>query len=109
MLLAGRRVGAIFVLQRDVGLNEYIEGGTRLDAAITKELLLSVFLPASPLHDGAVIIHQGRLVAAGCLLPLTTNPNVSKTLGTRHRAAIDDLPGFRTRGLSRLFGWQNRG
>jgi len=88
VLLAGRRVGAIFVLQRDVGLNEYVEGGTRLDAAITKELLVSVFLPASPLHDGAVIMHQGRIVAAGCLLPLTTNPNVSKTLGTRHRAAI---------------------
>lgn len=88
VLLAGRRVGGLMVLQRDVGLNEYIEGGTRLDAAITKELLMSVFLPSSPLHDGAVILHQGRLVAAGCLLPLTTNPNVSKTLGTRHRAAI---------------------
>lgn len=88
VLLAGRRIGAIFVLQRDVGLNEYVEGGTRLDAQISKELLLSLFLPASPLHDGAVILHQGRVVAAGCLLPLTTNPNVSKTLGTRHRAAI---------------------
>lgn len=88
VLLAGRRIGAIFVLQRDVGLNEYVEGGTRIDAQITKELLLSIFLPASPLHDGAVILHQGRIVAAGCLLPLTTNPNVSKTLGTRHRAAI---------------------
>jgi uncharacterized protein (TIGR00159 family) len=88
VLLAGRRVGGLIVLQREVGLNEYVEGGTRLDAQITKELLLSLFLPASPLHDGAVILHQGRLVAAGCLLPLTTNPNVSKTLGTRHRAAI---------------------
>jgi uncharacterized protein (TIGR00159 family) len=88
VLLAGRRVGGLMVLQREVGLNEYVEGGTRLDAQITKELLVSVFLPSSPLHDGAVIMHQGRLVAAGCLLPLTTNPNVSKTLGTRHRAAI---------------------
>ncbi|MCC7538467.1 MAG: TIGR00159 family protein [Deltaproteobacteria bacterium] len=88
VLLAGRRIGAIFVLQREVGLNEYVEGGTRLDAQITKELLLSIFLPASPLHDGAVVLHLGRVVAAGCLLPLTTNPNVSKTLGTRHRAAI---------------------
>ncbi|MCC6848217.1 MAG: TIGR00159 family protein [Deltaproteobacteria bacterium] len=88
VLLAGRRIGAIFVLQREVGLNEYVEGGTRLDAQITKELLLSIFLPASPLHDGAVVLHQGRVVAAGCLLPLTTNPNVSKALGTRHRAAI---------------------
>jgi diadenylate cyclase len=88
VLLAGRRVGGLIVMARDVGLNEYIEGGTRLDAQITKELILSVFLPTSPLHDGAVVLHQGRMVAAGCLLPLTTNPNVSKTLGTRHRAAI---------------------
>jgi len=88
VLLAGRRVGALIVLQREVGLNEYVEGGTRLDAQITKELILSIFLPTSPLHDGALILHQGRIVAAGCLLPLTTNPNVSKTLGTRHRAAI---------------------
>ncbi len=86
--LAGRRVGALIVLARDVGLNEYVEGGTRLDAQITKELILSIFLPTAPLHDGALILHQGRMVAAGCLLPLTTNPNVSKTLGTRHRAAI---------------------
>jgi diadenylate cyclase len=88
VLMAGRRIGALIVLQRDVGLNEYVEGGTMLDAQVTKELLTSVFLPASPLHDGAVILDQGRVVAAGCLLPLTTNPNVSKTLGTRHRAAI---------------------
>jgi len=88
VLLAGRRVGALIVLARDVGLNEYIEGGTPLDAQVTKELILSIFLPTAPLHDGALILHQGRIVAAGCLLPLTTNPNVSKTLGTRHRAAI---------------------
>jgi uncharacterized protein (TIGR00159 family) len=88
VLLAGRRVGALIVLARDVGLNEYIEGGTPLDAQVTKELILSIFLPTAPLHDGALILHQGRVVAAGCLLPLTTNPNVSKTLGTRHRAAI---------------------
>lgn len=88
VLMAGRRIGGIIVLQREVGLNEYVEGGTRLDAEITKELLVSIFLPASPLHDGAVVLHQGRIVAAGCLLPLTTNPNVSKALGTRHRAAI---------------------
>lgn len=88
VLLAGRRVGGLIVMAREVGLNEYIEGGTRLDAEITKELILSVFLPTSPLHDGALVLHHGRVVAAGCLLPLTTNPNVSKTLGTRHRAAI---------------------
>jgi len=86
--LAGRRVGALIVVAREVGLNEYIEGGTRLDAAVSRELIVSVFLPASPLHDGALVVHQGRVVAAGCVLPLTTNPDVSKMLGTRHRAAI---------------------
>jgi uncharacterized protein (TIGR00159 family) len=88
VLLAGRRIGALLVLHREVGLNEYIEGGTRLDAEVTKELIVSIFLPASPLHDGALVVQHGRVVAAGCLLPLTTTPNVSKTLGTRHRAAI---------------------
>ena len=88
VLLAARRIGALLVLHREVGLNEYIEGGTRLDAEVTKELIVSIFLPASPLHDGALVVQHGRVVAAGCLLPLTTNPNVSKTLGTRHRAAI---------------------
>ena len=86
--LAGRRVGALIVLAREVGLNEYIEGGTRLDAQVTRELIVSIFLPASPIHDGALVIRDGRIVAAGCVLPLTANPNVSKTLGTRHRAAI---------------------
>lgn len=86
--MAGRRVGALIVLTREVGLNEYIEGGTRLDAAVNRELLVSIFLPSSPLHDGALVVDHGRIVAAGCVLPLTTNPNVSKTLGTRHRAAI---------------------
>ena len=88
VLLAGRRVGALVVLAREVGLNEYMDGGTHLDAEVTKELILSVFLPASPLHDGALVVQHGRIVAAGCFLPLTANPNVSKTLGTRHRAAI---------------------
>jgi len=88
VLLAGRRIGALIVLARDVGLNDYMEGGTRLDSQVTKELILSIFLPASPLHDGALVIQEGRIVAAGCFLPLTTNPNVSKTLGTRHRAAL---------------------
>jgi len=76
------------VLEREVGLAEYLEAGNLLDAKVSKELILSVFLPSSPLHDGALIIQQGRITAAGCFLPLTTNPNVSKTLGTRHRAAI---------------------
>ena len=86
--MASRRVGALIVLQNEVGLNEYIEVGTRLDAQVSKELLASIFIPGSPIHDGALIIQQGRITAAGCFLPLTTNPTVSKTLGTRHRAAI---------------------
>ncbi len=86
--LAGRRIGALIVMAREVGLNEYMDGGTRLDAQVTKELVQTIFVPSSPLHDGALVVQHGRFVAAGCFLPLTTNPNVSKTLGTRHRAAI---------------------
>jgi len=86
--MASRRVGALIVLQSEVGLNEYIEVGTRLEAQVSKELVSSIFTPGSPIHDGALIIQQGRITAAGCFLPLTTNPAVSKTLGTRHRAAI---------------------
>ena len=86
--LAARRVGALILLQNEVGLNEYVEVGTQLDAQVSKELLASIFMPGSPIHDGAIIIQHGRITAAGCFLPLTTNPSVSKTLGTRHRAAI---------------------
>ena len=86
--MASRRVGALVVLQNEVGLNEYIEVGTRLDAQVSKELVASIFVPGSPIHDGALIIQHGRITAAGCFLPLTNNPAVSKTLGTRHRAAI---------------------
>src|SRR5216684_5513981 len=88
LALAGKRVGALIVLEREIGLNEYIEVGTRLEARVSKELLCSIFPPVAPLHDGAVVIQRGRIAAAGCFLPLTTNPNVSKVLGTRHRAAI---------------------
>jgi uncharacterized protein (TIGR00159 family) len=86
--LAGRRIGGLLVLERETGLNEFIEGGTTIDAQISRELIVSIFVPASPIHDGALIIRKGRILAAGCFLPLTTNPNVSKTFGTRHRAAI---------------------
>ena len=78
----------LIVFERETGLNEFIEGGTSMDAQISKELILSIFVTASPLHDGALIVRKGRITAAGCFLPLTANPNVSKTLGTRHRAAI---------------------
>ncbi len=86
--LTSKRIGALIAFQREVGLNQYVEVGTRLDARVSKELITSIFIPSSPIHDGALIIHEGRMIAAGCFLPLTTNPHVSKTLGTRHRAAI---------------------
>jgi uncharacterized protein (TIGR00159 family) len=86
--LASKRIGGLIVIQREVGLNQYMEVGTHLDAKVSRELISSIFLPASPIHDGALIIDQGRIIAAGCFLTLTTNPYVSKTLGTRHRAAI---------------------
>ena len=86
--LAAKRTGALIVFEREVGLNEYIEVGTRLDARVSRELIQSIFLPTSPIHDGALIVQRGRITAGGCFLPLTTNPSVSKTLGTRHRAAI---------------------
>ncbi len=86
--LAEKRIGALIVLEREVGLNDYISTGVPLNAEVRKELIESIFLPLAPMHDGALVIQQGRIVAAGCILPLTSNPNVSRTLGTRHRAAI---------------------
>ena len=86
--MAARRVGGLIVFQRDVGLNEYMEIGTRLDARVSHELIESVFLPHSPIHDGALVIQKGRVTAVRCLLPLSTNPNLRKTWGTRHRAAL---------------------
>jgi DNA integrity scanning protein DisA with diadenylate cyclase activity len=65
-----------------------MEAGTTIDAAVSKELIESIFLPTAPMHDGALVVRGGRIAAAGCILPLTTNPNVTKALGTRHRAAI---------------------
>src|SRR5438105_11060697 len=86
--LAGQRIGAIIALERQVGLRSYIEGGIRLDAVLTYDLLLSIFQPKSPLHDGAVIVQGDKVAAAACFLPLTVNPRLSKELGSRHRAAI---------------------
>lgn len=86
--LSNRRMGGIFVLEREIALKDIVEMGTALDAKVSKELLISIFAPPSPMHDGAVIIHGDRVVAAGCFLPLSMNPNVSKMLGTRHRAAL---------------------
>jgi diadenylate cyclase len=87
-LLSSQRTGAIIALERQIGLRNYIEGGIPLDAQLTYDLLLSIFLPGSPLHDGAVIVQNDRIAAAACFLPLTVNPKLSKELGSRHRAAI---------------------
>jgi diadenylate cyclase len=86
--LAARRIGAIIVIERQIGLRNYIEGGIPLDAMVTYDLLASVFQPGSPLHDGAAIIQGDRIAAAACFLPLSVNPRVSRDLGTRHRAAL---------------------
>jgi len=86
--LASRRTGALIVIERQIGLRNYIEGGIPLDATITYDLLASIFQTGSPLHDGAVIVQRDRIAAAACFLPLSVNPLVSRELGTRHRAAI---------------------
>ncbi|MCB1154588.1 diadenylate cyclase CdaA [bacterium] len=86
--LINRRIGAIIVIERETGLNEYIDEGVPLDAAVSRELLISIFLPSSPIHDGAVIIRKGRIVSAGCFFPLAMDITLDKNLGTRHRAAI---------------------
>ena len=86
--LASVRTGAIIVLEREMGMRSYIETGIRLDALVTYDLLISIFNPGTPLHDGAVIIQGSRVAAAACFLPLTVNPELSRTLGSRHRAAI---------------------
>lgn len=86
--LASKKVGAILVLEREMGLKSYIETGIALDAQITYDLLINVFTPGTPLHDGAVVVQGNRVAAAACFLPLTVNPELSRTLGSRHRAAI---------------------
>ena len=87
-MLAQQRVGAIIAIEREIGLRNYIESGIPLDATLTYDLLVTIFKPGSPLHDGAVIVQEGRIAAAACFLPLTVNPRLSRELGTRHRAAI---------------------
>jgi uncharacterized protein (TIGR00159 family) len=86
--LAQKRVGALFVLGRETGLDDLIEAGTPLDSAVSKEILISIFLPYSPLHDGAVVIQDGRIAFAGSILPLTLRADLPEGLGTRHRAAL---------------------
>ena len=86
--LASQHTGAIVVIEREMGLRTYIETGITLDAVVTYDLLVNVFSPGTPLHDGAVIVQGNRVAAAACFLPLTVNPELSRQLGSRHRAAI---------------------
>jgi diadenylate cyclase len=86
--LAQRRVGALVAIEREVQLDEFVEQGTPLDAELTRDLLISIFLPYSPLHDGAVVVRRDRIANAGCILPLAMRANLHSALGTRHRAAI---------------------
>lgn len=86
--LSAKKTGAIVIIERSIGLRNYIESGIPLDAKLTYDLLVSIFQPTSPLHDGAVIVQGDRAAAAACFLPLTINPRLSRELGSRHRAAI---------------------
>jgi diadenylate cyclase len=86
--LSQEKIGALIVLERDIGLRTFVESGVHLDADISADLLLAIFRPGGALHDGAVIVQKDRISAAACFLPLTTNPAVPVNLGTRHRAAI---------------------
>ena len=86
--LSKTKTGALIVVERETGLNDYVENGIRIDGIVSSELLINCFIPNTPLHDGALIIRGKRVVAAGCLLPLTERSGLDKELGTRHRAAI---------------------
>lgn len=86
--MSKRRIGALIAIERDTGLNEYVETGIRMDSHITSQLIINLFIPNTPLHDGAMIIQDGKIAAAACYLPLSESPHIDKALGTRHRAAI---------------------
>ena len=86
--LANRKIGALITIERDTILKDFVEMGTPLDAKVTKEIILSIFHPTSPIHDGALVIKGNRIVAAGCFLPITMGPDISKSFGTRHRAGL---------------------
>ena len=88
MMLAANKIGALLVMERGMGLNDICASGIQIDGLITSDFLMNVFIPNTPLHDGAAVIRGKRLIAAGCLLPLTDNRSLSTELGTRHRAAI---------------------
>ena len=86
--LADRRIGALIVIIRQMSIDHLVQVGTEIDAKVTSELLNSIFLPYSPIHDGAVIIQRDKIISAGCFLPLSQNPDIAKSFGTRHRAAL---------------------
>ncbi len=86
--LSAKRIGALIVIEREIGLKNYVESAIKLDAFLTYDLLVTIFHPSSALHDGSVIVQGDRISAAACFLPLTLDPSLSKELGTRHRAAI---------------------
>lgn len=86
--MARRRIGALIIIERENGLRDFIDSGFLIDARLLHELLVSIFFPMSPMHDGGVIIQNGRIHSAGCLLPLSRNPKIDKRYGTRHRAAL---------------------
>ncbi len=87
-ILSSNNVGALIIIERETGINDFIETGIKIDGLVSAEFLVNIFIPKSPLHDGAVIIRGDRVMAAGCFLPLSENPNLSKELGTRHRAGL---------------------
>ncbi len=86
--LSADRLGALIVIQGKIGLDEIVEDGVKLDALLSRKLILSIFNKASPLHDGAIVVKESRIKAAGCVLPLSINPELDANLGTRHRAAV---------------------
>ena len=87
-ILSKKRIGALIAAEREIGLRRYVESGVSIDSSVTSELINTIFSPNTPLHDGGIIVSEQRVEAAACLFPLTQNPNVSKTMGTRHRAAL---------------------
>lgn len=86
--LARQKIGALIVIENTLGLSDIVETGTYINGLVSSELLINVFIPNTPLHDGAVVIKDDKILGAGCFLPLTSNPTLSKELGTRHRAAM---------------------
>lgn len=86
--LSKRKIGALIAMQKETSLNHYVDSGIRIDAKLSTELLITIFMPNTPLHDGGVVISEDRVIGAGCLFPLTQNTNITKTLGTRHRAGL---------------------